>query len=235
MNTRALNFSKGPMSRHLFRGLEQGLEEERRTPRFLPVYCEADHNNCLSASPSRALCLGTPRLRRRALLSAFDGISLFLLPPSFILLLNPAGLLGSPYLGQRCAVNGVLPDAVPLARYGQSSSTPPPSIFSPHLREQHFFFFLLQCDFFSPLAPFLCLTSIPSRNQHGWLDNFTGSLTPKGTPERRRGSFAPLLIQPAAPPRPLSKLCWPRCVPYPRLAAFQRWWMYTDAWNISMN
>lgn len=64
MNTRALNFSKGPMSRHLFRGLEQGLEEERRTPRFLPVYCEADHNNCLSASPSRALCLGTPRLRR---------------------------------------------------------------------------------------------------------------------------------------------------------------------------
>lgn len=98
-----------------------------------------------------------------------------------------------------------------------------------------FFFFLLQCDFFSPLAPFLCLTSIPSRNQHGWLDNFTGSLTPKGTPERRRGSFAPLLIQPAAPPRPLSKLCWPRWVPYPRLAAFQRWWMYTDAWNISMN
>lgn len=41
-----------------------------------------------------------------------------------------------------------------------------------------------QCDFFSPLVPFLCLTCIRSLNQYGWLDNFTGSLTPKGTPER---------------------------------------------------
>lgn len=40
------------------------------------------------------------------------------------------------------------------------------------------------CDFFSPLAPFLCLTWIPSLNQYGWLDNFTGLLTPKGSPER---------------------------------------------------
>lgn len=153
MNTRALNFSKGQVSHHLFRGLEEGLKEALlKTPHLLPVYCEADHNDWLSASPSRALCLGTPQLRRRALLSALDGVSLFLLPPSFILLLNPAGLLGSPYLGQRFAVNGVLPAAVLLARHGQSSSTRPPSIFSPHLTEQHFFFFTPMRLFLTPCA-----------------------------------------------------------------------------------
>lgn len=92
--------------------------------------------------------------------------------------------------------------------FGATDRAPPPHPhrYLAHTLTEHFrFFILLQCDFFSPLAPFLCLTSIPSQNQHGWLDNFTGSLTPKGP--QRGGSFAPLLIQPAASPRPLSKLC----------------------------
>lgn len=108
------------------------------------------------------------------------------------------------------------------AESGQSPQ-PPINILPTPLFFQNIFFF--KCDFFSPLAPFLCLTCIPSPNRYGWLDNFTGSLTPKGTPERGEpgSSFAPLLIQPAAPPRPLSKLCKPRCFSYPNCtaAAFQ--------------
>ncbi|KAI4813876.1 hypothetical protein KUCAC02_003097, partial [Chaenocephalus aceratus] len=39
-------------------------------------------------------------------------------------------------------------------------------------------------DFFSPLATCLCLTCLPPLNPYGWPDNFTGSLTPNGAPER---------------------------------------------------
>lgn len=56
----------------------------------------------------------------------------------------------------------------------------PPHRYSAHILPDVYF----HCDFFSPLAPFLCLTCIPSQNVYGWLDNFTGLLTPKGPPER---------------------------------------------------
>lgn len=56
----------------------------------------------------------------------------------------------------------------------------PPHRYSAHIHPNVYF----HCDFFSPLAPFLCLTCIPSLNLYGWLDNFTGLLTPKGPPER---------------------------------------------------
>lgn len=68
-----------------------------------------------------------------------------------------------------------------------------------------------RCDFFSPLVPFLCLTYLPSLNQYGWVDNFTGSLTPKGPQRGRARLLAPLLIPSVAPLRRLSQLCSLRC------------------------
>lgn len=95
-------------------------------------------------------------------------------PPStsFILLRKPVSLLGSLYLGRGCAVNGV------LTRLWTDPTAPIDILPTPFLNVY------FKCDFFSPLVPFLCLTCLPSLNQYGWLDNFTGSLAPKGTPER---------------------------------------------------
>lgn len=97
---------------------------------------------------------------------------------------KPVGLMGSLYLGRRCVVNGV------LTRHWTDPpppSQPPPRRYSAHTLCNIY----LKCDFFSPLVPFLCLTCLPSLNQYGWLDNFTGSLTPKGTPERESPTPCP--------------------------------------------
>lgn len=85
----------------------------------------------------------------------------------------PLSLLGSLYVGQRWAVNGV------LSRLWTDPASP--HRYSAHILPNVYF----QCDFFSPLAPFLCLTCIPSLNLYGWLDNFTALLTPKGPPESK--------------------------------------------------
>lgn len=107
---------------------------------------------------------------------------------------KPASLLGRLYLGQRCAVNGV------LTRLWTEHTTPIDILPTPF---QNIYF---QCDFFSPLVPFLCLTSLPSLNQYGWLDNFTRSFMPKGTPERETQLLAPLLNPSLGPLRRLFKL-----------------------------
>lgn len=138
------------------------------------IYCEGEYNNCLS------LCL--------AVLPEFCPLPQYPLTPetcptfrtasphfppstSFILFLNPSA---------SWEVCIWVRDVLWMESSPYSGQTPHPHRYSPHTLWNIYF----RCDFFSPLVPFLCLTCLPSLNQYGWLDNFTGSLTPKETPER---------------------------------------------------
>lgn len=139
--------------------------------------CKVDSNKC-------AVCLlpeqCPPPLHPLTLETCPTFQTCFASLPDFLLFHSsppPRSLLGSLYVGQRWALNGV------LSRLwtGPASPPPPPHRYSAHILPNVYF----HCDFFSPLAPFLCLTCIPSQNLYGWLDNFTALLTPKGPPESR--------------------------------------------------
>lgn len=102
-------------------------------------------------------------------------------PPftSFILFQNLPASWDICIWVRECAVNGV------LTRLWTDFHNYPHQLI-PHIDilPTPFWNIFLECDFFSLSVPLLCLTCLPSLNQHGWLDNFTRSFMPKGTQER---------------------------------------------------
>lgn len=107
----------------------------------------------------------------------------------------------------------------PSADSGQTRGTPPPPPSPIDILPTPVCNIYFRCDFFSPLVPFLCLTCLPSLNQYGWLDNFTGSLTPKATPERE--SPTPWLLDSSC-----ASPLWGRLSKLWSLRCFSRLWLH---------
>ena len=125
-----------------------------------------------SVNESSALYLSTPWLLKHVLLST-HAVPHFPTSPSFILLLH----LSASWEVCMWVRDGLWMES--SADSGQALHLP--HRYSAHILPNVYF----HCDFFSPFAPFLCLTCISSLNLYGWLDNFTVLLTPKGPPETK--------------------------------------------------
>lgn len=134
---------------------------------------QVDSNNCwLSAYLSSARYLSTPWLWKHVLLS--DMLCLTSRLPRLSFFPSTSQPPGKAVMWVR---DGLWMES--STDSGQALH--PPHRYSALILPNVYF----HCDFFSPLVPFLCLTCIPSLDLYGWLDNFTGLLTPKG-PQRER-------------------------------------------------
>lgn len=124
----------------------------------------------LSAYLCYALYLSTPWIQKHVLLSGLPRLT------SLLQLLSFFSETHQP-LGKSVSGSGMWCEWSPHQTLDRPHNS---HRYSAHTLWKSYFW----CDFFSPLVPFLCSTCLPSLNQYGWLDNFTGLLTPKGTRER---------------------------------------------------
>lgn len=178
-----------------------------------------------SAYPGSALHLSTPWLLKHVLLSDMLCLPPWLPSPSFILLLHLSSLLGSPYVGQRWAVNGVLNRL-------WTGPTSPASIFCPHPSRRLFPLWL----FLTPCA--ISLPDLHSISESVWLARqFHRTAHSKRAP--REGGPDSLLL--------CSFSLWLLRGPYlnsgiwavswtpPRPWRMLHWWTHCHGLNLSMN
>lgn len=165
------------------------------------IYCEADYINRLSLClptwvvPSTSAPLDSRNMSYfQTRLASLPSLHFFHSSP------KPVSLLGSLYLGQRCAVNGVLRQTPDRPEAPPTNPTPLPHRYSAHTRLQHLFQMWL---FLTPCA--ISLPDLPPISESVWLARqFHRISHAKSDPrEGEPDSLAPRLLLRVAPLRAL--------------------------------